>query len=112
MTYNGWTNWETWTASMIFYDSDYLFHRGREDAEDGRHMDLRQFEEYLETDFFDNYEMYASEVEGTGFYNLFETYTRSALHEIDFKDLADSLYDGYQDGRKSYLKEIEEEEEE
>ena len=75
-------------------------------------MDLRQFEEYLETDFFDNYDMYVSEIEGTGFYNLYETYTRSALEEIDFRDLANTHFDIYQDGRKSYLKEIEEEEEE
>ena len=120
--YNGWVNWETWNWSVMVLDNDSLYHRGREDAEGGYEIKtIREMADYLEEDMEEIYSIYTADMERVAkatvwgsplyFESIFDRYTRTGLGLIDWVDLAESHFETYQDGRRSYLEEIEEEEE-
>jgi len=109
---NGWTNWETWNWSLMVLDDDSLYHRGREDAEAGYEIKtVQEMADYLKEDMEEIYSTYMADMERVSFKSLFDSYTRTGLGLIDWVDLAESHFETYQDGRRSYFEEIEEEEE-
>ena len=114
-SYNGWVNWETWNWSVMVLDNDSLYHRGREDAESGYEIKtIREMADYLKEEMEEIYSIYTADMERVSplyFESIFDTYTRSGLDLIDWVDLAESHFETYQDGRRSYFEEIEEEEE-
>ena len=87
MTYNGWTNYETWLTNLYFDDFTDAF---SEMTEDGQFDDLEdddildQVTEYIET-FIDDY--ISQIVSSTD--NFVTDIISSFIQEVDWKDIAD-----------------------
>ena len=111
-TYNGWTNYETWTWSLTVLDGDALYERGYEDADMDYYIKtVADMADYLKSEMEEFYSIYSAEIEGNSFESLFSTYTRSGLELIDWRDLAESHFEIYEEGRQARLTELEEVEE-
>jgi hypothetical protein len=91
LTYNGWTNYETWLTNLHFDDFTDAF---SEMTEDGQFDDLDdddildQVAEYIET-FIDDY--ISEVVSGTD--NFVTDIITSFTQEVDYRDIAEHYVD-------------------
>ena len=89
--YNGWTNYSTWLCNLWFSDFTPLFEDHIEDLSDEHNSKdelLDTLEEWIESDITEYVECNVNEENG-----FIMDMINHALHEIDYRDIAEHYVD-------------------